>query len=388
MKMIKNMFIVFGYVIYNIINKIIFKKIYYILMENFIYSNIHLFIILGLDFITNLNLKFYSDNLSIKDTISLVKFNNFCGIIIYLLSPLKNISLELAKNNLSILNLIIFNTLLVFFFSIVIKLLFYLDKDLLNNDLNNFFLIFFNILAHSLLSILSYFLNGQKKISILLMFNIFLMIYNYILIHKIILHCSLFYKILLLNFGDLLSILYIISKIYNLLILDKINYYDCIKLIINNSISAISININNNITSNLKGYQIKKYNNMSSHLNTYSLLYSPVSLIIKKGDIKQNLLIRLLIIYYLIFLIIFNTLSKFEIISNIYLLLNYLVLILDSYTILDITDGIRVNIIIILGKLLYKNIIKISDNNNYYNFVNIFYFIKILLKLNNLYNND
>jgi hypothetical protein len=198
----------------------------------------------------------------------------------------------------------------------------------------------------------------------------------------------LFYKILLLNFGDLLSILYIISKIDNLLILDKINYYDCIKLIVNNSISAISININNTITSNLNGYQIKKYNTMSSHLNTYSLLYSPVSLIIKKGDIKQNLLIRLLIIYYLIFLIIYNTFSKFEIISNIYLLLNYLVLILDSYTILDITDGIRVNIIIILGKLLYKNIIKISDNNNYYNFINIFYFIKILLKLNNLYNND
>jgi hypothetical protein len=127
---------------------------------------------------------------------------------------------------------------------------------------------------------------------------------------------------------------------------------------------------------------------MSSHLNTYSLLYSPVSLIIKKGDIKQNLLIRLLIIYYLIFFLIYNTFSKFKIISNVYLLLNYLVLILDSYTILDITDGIRVNIIIILGKLLYKNIIKISNNNNYYNFVNIFYLIKILLKLNNLYNND
>jgi hypothetical protein len=382
------MFIVFGYVIHNIINKIISKKIYYILMENFLYSNFHLFIILGLDFITNLNLKFYSDSLSIEDTISLVKFNNLCGIFIYLLSPLKNISLELAKSNLSILNLIIFNTLLIFFFSIVIKLLFCLDKDLLNNDLNNFFLIFFNLLVHSILSIFSYFLNGHKKISILLIFNIFLMVYNYILIHKIIIHCSLFYKILFLNFGDLFCILYVISKIDNLLILDKINYYDCIKLIVNNSISAISININNNITSNLIGYQIKKYNSMSSHLNTYSLLYSPVSLIIKKGDIKQNLLIRLLIIYYLIFLIIYNTFSKFEIISNIYLLLNYLVLILDSYTILDITDGIRVNIIIILGKLLYKNIIKISNNNNYYNFVNIFYLIKILLKLNNLYNND
>ena len=382
------MFIVFGYVIHNIINKIISKKIYYILMENFIYSNFHLFVILGLDFITNLNLKFYSDNLSIEDTISLVKFNNLCGIFIYLLSPLKNISLELAKSNLSILNLLIFNIFIVFFFSVAIKLLFCLDKDLLNNDLNNFFLIFFNLLVHSILSIFSYFLNGHKKISILLIFNIFLMVYNYILIHKIIIQYSLFYKILFLNFGDLLCILYITSKIDNLLILDKINYYDCIKLIVNNSISAISININNNITSNLSGYQIKKYNTMSSHLNTYSLLYSPVSLIIKKGDIKQNLLIRLLIIYYLIFLIIYNTFSKFEIISNIYLLLNYLVLILDSYTILDITDGFRVNIIIILGKLLYKNIIKIIDNNNYYNFVNIFYFIKILLKLNNLYNND
>lgn len=382
------MFIVFGYVIHNIINKIISKKIYYILMENFIYSNFHLFIILGLDFITNLSLKFYSDNLSIEDTILLVKFNNLCGIFIYLLSPLKNISLELAKSNLSILNLLIFNIFIVFFFSVVIKLLFSLDKDLLNNDLNNFFLIFFNLLVHSILSIFSYFLNGYKKISILLIFNIFLMVYNYILIHKIIINFSLFYKILFLNFGDLLCILYITSKIDNLLILDKINYYDCIKLIVNNSISAISININNNITSNLSGYQIKKYNTMSSHLNTYSLLFSPVSLIIKKGDIKQNLLIRLLIIYYLIFLIIYNTFSKFEIISNIYLLLNYLVLILDSYTILDITDGFRVNIIIILGKLLYKNIIKISNNNNYYNFVNIFYFIKILLKLNNLYNND
>ena len=296
------MFIVFGYVIYNIINKIIFKKIYYILMENLLYSNFHLFIILGLDFITNLNLKFYNDNLSIEDTISLVKFNNLCNIFIYLLSPLKNISLELAKSNLSILNLIIFNTLLIFFFSIVIKLLFCLDKDLLNNDINNFFLIFFNILVHSILSLLNYYLNGQKKISILLKFNIFIMVYNYILINKIIIGYSLFYKILLINFGDLLSILYIISKIDNLLILDKINYCDCIKLIVNNSISAISININNNITSNLIGYQIKKYNTMSSHLNTYSLLYNPVSLIIKKGDIKQNLLIRLLIIYYLIFL--------------------------------------------------------------------------------------
>lgn len=256
-------------------------------MENFIYSNFHLFIILGLDFITNLNLKFYTDNLSIEDTISLVKFNDLCGILIYLLSPLKNISLELAKSNLSILNLLIFNIFIVFFFSVAIKLLFYLDKDLLNNDLNNFFLIFFNLLVHSILSILSYYLNGLKKISILLKFNIFIMVYNYILINKIIIGCSLFYKILLLNFGDLLSILYIISKIDNLLILDKINYYDCIKLIVNNSISAISININNTITSNLNGYQIKKYNTMSSHLNTYSLLYSPVSLIIKKGDLNK-----------------------------------------------------------------------------------------------------
>lgn len=356
-------------------------------MENLLFSNFHLFIILVLDFITNLNLKVYNDNLSIEDSILLVKFNNLCSIFIYLLSPLKNISLELGKKSSSILNLLMFNTLLVIIFSIIIKLLICNDLDLLKSNINNFFLIFYNLYIHSLLSILGYFLNGQKKISILLKFNIFNMIYNYIIIYKIIRGYSLFYKILFINFGDLLSIIYIISNINHLLILDKFNYYDCIKLIIKNSLSTISLNINNTITSNLNGNQIKKYNTFSSNLNTYSLLYSPVSLIIKKGDIKQNLLIRLLIIYYLIFLIIYNTFSKFEIISNIYLLLNYLVLILDSYTILDITDGIRVNIIIIIGKLLYKNIIKITDNNKYYNFINIFYFIKILLKLNNLYNN-
>ena len=36
-------------------------------MENLLFSNFHLFIILVLDFITNLNLKVYNDNLSIED---------------------------------------------------------------------------------------------------------------------------------------------------------------------------------------------------------------------------------------------------------------------------------------------------------------------------------
>ena len=61
------------------------------LLKYFIYSNWYLFIILGLDFITSLNLTYYTNNLSVDDINLLVKFNNLSGNFIYLLAPLGNI---------------------------------------------------------------------------------------------------------------------------------------------------------------------------------------------------------------------------------------------------------------------------------------------------------
>ena len=62
------------------------------LLKYFIYSNWYLFIILGLDFITSLNLTYYTNNLSVDDINLLVKFDNLSGNIVYLLAPLGNIS--------------------------------------------------------------------------------------------------------------------------------------------------------------------------------------------------------------------------------------------------------------------------------------------------------
>ena len=83
------------------------------MQKYFIYSNWYLFIILGLDFITSLNLTYYTNNLSVDDINLLVKFDNLSGNFIYLLAPLGNISLKLAKSKISIKNLVIFNTFLV-----------------------------------------------------------------------------------------------------------------------------------------------------------------------------------------------------------------------------------------------------------------------------------
>ena len=69
--------------------------------------------------------------------------------------------------------------------------------------------------------------------------------------------------------------------------------------------------------------------------------------------------------------------------SNIYLILYYIVLLLESASALDgnVKYGIIVNAIIIIGKLFYRYFSKINNMNDYYFFINTFFILRILLKL-------
>lgn len=358
------------------------------LLKYFIYSNWHLFIILGLDFITSLNLTYYTNNLSVDDTNLLVKFNNLSGNFIYLLAPLGNISLKLAKGKISIKNLVIFNTFLVLISSIFVKFLIsYKNPDLLNSNLNNFSLIFYNLFVKTVLSISNYYLIGTNNISILLKFNIFNMLFNHFIIRYFVNNLSLFYKIICVNIGDFLSIFYILNNLGKPLKYNSLNYYESLQLMIKNSISILSLNINNSITSNMDKYELKKYQSLSSNFYSFTLLYNPISLAIKKNDFPKKFVFKLCMIYYLIIMLCFNTYFYFTNInlylSNIYLILYYIVLLLESASALDgnIKYGIIVNIIIIIGKLFYRYFNKVNNMNDYYFFINTFFILRILLKL-------
>ena len=358
------------------------------LLKYFIYSNWYLFIILGLDFITSLNLTYYTNNLSVDDTNLLVKFNNLSGNFIYLLAPLGNISLKLAKGKISIKNLVIFNTFLVLMSSIFVKFLIYYKKsELLNSNLNNFSLIFYNLFVKTLLSISNYYLIGTNNIPILLRFNIFNMLFNHFLIRYFVNNLSLFNKIICVNMGDFLSIFYILNNLGKPLKYKSLNYYESLQLMVKNSISILSLNINNSITSNMDKYEVKKYQSLSSNFYSFTLLYNPISLAIKKNDFPKKFVFRLCMIYYLIVMLGFNTYFYFANInlylSNIYLMLYYIVLLLESASALDgnVKYGIIVNIIIIIGKLFYRYFSKINNMNDYYFFINTFFILRILLKL-------
>ena len=358
------------------------------LIKYFIYSNWHLFIILGLDFITSLNLTFYTSNLSVDDTSLLLNFNNLCGNIIYLLGPLGNISLKLAKNKTSIKYLIIFNIFLVLISTFILQIItYYKNNNLYNSELNNFYLLFYNLFTKSLLSILNYYLIGTNNITILLKFNIFNMLFNHFIIRYVINYVSLYKKIILVNLGDLLSIIYMLNNLGKASSYKNLNYYECFQLMIKNSMSIVSLNINNNITSNMNRYEIKKYHYLSSNFYSFTLLYNPISLAIKKNDFPKKFLIKLCTFYYLFVMLLFNIYFYYNQInlniSNIYLLLYYIVLLLESESALDgdVNYGIKVNIVIIISKLIYKYFTRIDNMNNYYFFINLFFILRILLKV-------
>jgi hypothetical protein len=359
-----------------------------ILLKYFICTNWHLFIILGLDFITSLNLTYYTNNLSVDDINLLVKFDNLSGNFVYLLAPLGNISLKLAKSKTSVRNLVIFNTFLVLISSILVKfLIHYKNSDLLNSNLNNFSLIFYNLFVKTLLSISNYYLIGTNNISILLKFNIFNMLFNHFIIRYFMNNLSLFGKVICVNMGDFLSIFYIMNNLCKPLEYKNFNYYESFQLMVKNSISILSLNINNSITSNMDKYELKKYQSLSSNFNSFTLLYNPISLAIKKNDFPKKFILKLCMIYYLIIMLCFNIYFYYNNInlklSNIYLMLYYIVLLLESASALDgnVKYGIIVNLLIIIGKLFYKYFSKINNMNDYYFFINTFFVLRILLKL-------
>ena len=267
-----------------------------ILLKYFICANWHLFIILGLDFITSLNLTYYTNNLSVDDINLLVKFNNLSDNFVYLLAPLGNISLKLAKSKISVKNLVIFNTFSVLISSILVKfLIHYKNSDLLNSNLNNFSLIFYNLFVKTLLSISNYYLIGTNNISVLLKFNIFNMLFNHFIIRYFMNNLSLFGKIICVNMGDFLSIFYILNNLCKPLEYKSFNYYESFQLMVKNSISILSLNINNSITSNMDKYELKKYQRLSSNFNSFTLLYNPISLAIKKNDFPKKFVFKLCI---------------------------------------------------------------------------------------------
>ena len=135
---------------------------------------------------------------------------------------------------------------------------------------------------------------------------------------------SLFGKIICVNMGDFLSILYILNNLGKPLKYESLGYYECLQLIVKNSISILSLNINNSITSNMNKYELQKYQNLSSNFYSFTLLYNPISLAIKKNDFPKKFVFKLCMIYYLIIMLCFNVYFYFTNInlylSNIYLI--------------------------------------------------------------------
>jgi hypothetical protein len=357
----------------------------------FLYSNWYLFLILGLDFITSINLTFYTSTLSIDDTNLLVKFNNISNNFIYLLAPLGNISLRLAKSKYSIKELVLFNTGLVFISSVIFKYLIYYNnhEEIINSHLNNFSFIFYKLFVSSMLSISNYYLIGSNNIPILLKFNILNMIFNHIIIRYVMINYSLYSKLFLVNLGDFISIFYILYNLSKSLKYSELDYNECLQLMVKNSISILSLNINNNIMTNMNKFEIKNYHSLSSNFSSFILLFGPMTLAIKKNDFPKKILFKLCVLYYLVVMLFFNTyyyINNINLsISNIYLLLYYIVLILESLSAIDgnIKYGIFVNITIIIGKLLYLYFNNVNLMTDYYFFINIFFIVRILLKLKN-----
>jgi hypothetical protein len=358
------------------------------LLKYFIYSNWHLFVILGLDFLTSLNLTNYTNNLSVDETKLLVNFGNLSGNFIFLLAPLGNVSLKLAKQKSSIRYLLIFNIVMVFISSLICKLIInYKADELLESDLNNIYLIFYNLFVSSMLSISNYYLIGTNNINILLKYNIFNMLFNHVIIRYVIQNYSLFNKIIFVNMGDFLSIFYILYNLDKPTNIKELDYYENYQLMIKNSISILSLNINNSITTNMNKYEVKKYQSLSSNFYSYTLLYNPISLAIKKNEFPKKFMTKLCIFYYLAIMVCFNASFYYNNInlslSNVYLALYYIVLLLESASALNdnVKLGILVNGLVILGKIIYRMFIKIDTMYDYYYFINTFFIVRILLKL-------
>ena len=216
------------------------------------------------------------------------------------------------------------------------------------------------------------------------------MISNHLIIRYIINNFSLFNKILLINISDLLSIFYILYNLGKPSLYKSLNYYECFQLMIKNSISILSLNVNNSITSNMNKYEIKKYQYLSSNFYSFTLLYNPISLAIKKNDFPKKFVFKLCTYYYFLVMLLFNIYfyyNQIELnIANFYLLLYYIVLLLESASALDgdISYSIKVNFIIIITKLIYKYFKTIDNMYDYYFFINTFFILRILLKVKKL----
>ena len=93
------------------------------------------------------------------------------------------------------------------------------------------------------------------------------------------------------------------------------------------------------------------------------------------------------LIYYILVALVFNFyyyLNDIDLfIANKYLFLYYIVLILESFSAIDgnVINGIFVNIMIIIGKILYVRLYNINTTNDYYGYVNTFFLMRILMKL-------
>ena len=187
----------------------------YLNFRYFIYSNWYLFFILGLDFITSLNITYYSNKLSINDTNLIIKYDSYIDNVIFLIAPLGNISLRLSKENISIRKLIEFNLFLIFVCSFISKkyLINIANDELSDSEINNIFLIGYKLFTSTMISIVNYYLIGSNNVSILLKFNIFNMIFNFINYRYLIGNMSLFNKIIFISIVDFMSIFYILLNI-------------------------------------------------------------------------------------------------------------------------------------------------------------------------------
>ena len=329
--------------------------------------------------------------LSIEDNYDISIFNSVLGNFVYLLLPLNSIALKMGKVNKPFLNLIIINSLLSIFFSILCYLLinyFGFWKTMKLSSLNDIKLIFWKIFTNSLISLLNGYLLGNGDYKTLINYNFLSLVMYFMSVNYVTYSLSAYNKILFISLGDTFSILYILYNYRNKLNISFPNN-EFTKLgplmILKNIISIGSLNINNNLVFNFSKQENKNYQQINSNISSFIILFNPISIAIQKKILPKKLLIQNCIIYYILTSFIFNSYlyvnNSNSIYLNIYYLFYYLIMVYENFNIAEnkIIKSMSCNFLVVIIKLFLIRVINIKNTYLYYNYLSFSLFIRFLL---------
>lgn len=336
-----------------------------------------------------------NENIYYKKVFDSLLFN-----FIYTLLPFYNIGLKIANgDNLSkrkgYTNMIKINLLLsslLTYFCYFFQNYYFYSMNIESNGYE-LVLIALVIVSNSFLGCLNGFLIGNNDNKLLISFNLIYMISTFI-INGVIMNLNMTNNEIIYtkNIPLLISCIYIFDKyqIYfdvSYFLSHKIEIiYFGLELMVRNIVTLFGININNMILFKLDKTQIKSQEVLSSNLNSFVNIYSPLSTIIQKKTYSNNQVNSICFTFLGVSIIVINLINYYfwnfsYLLVNLFNIFHFLVFINESKNISGnkIMRSIKVLLIIMVFKYGMYNLFEFNSSNMYYSYIIGVLFIKYLL---------